>query len=150
MRLIPPAWTLGIAIAQHGLVRATGGRRDYRGRRILAAGLGLGALALYGTVGSQFSMARTTIDPRTPHRTTSLVTSGVFAHSRNPIYVADALILASYAAWLGRPLALLGIPTLAAALQPQIRAEESALGKRFGSEYATYLERVPRWLGPRG
>ncbi|HSN12704.1 MAG TPA: isoprenylcysteine carboxylmethyltransferase family protein [Propionibacteriaceae bacterium] len=149
MRLIPPAWTLGIAVVQRQLVRVTGGRRDYRGRRALAIGLGLGAAALYGAVGTQFGAAGTTIDPRTPHRTTSLVTSGVFAHSRNPIYVADALILAAYAAWLGRPVALLGIPALAAALHPQILAEEAALGHRFGSEYEAYLTRVPRWVGPR-
>ncbi|HET7723161.1 MAG TPA: isoprenylcysteine carboxylmethyltransferase family protein [Propionibacteriaceae bacterium] len=150
MRPIPPAWTLAIAIAQRQLVRATGGRRDYPGRRALTIGLGLGAAALYGAVGSQFQAARTTIDPRAPHRTTSLVTSGVFARSRNPIYVADALILAACAAWLGRPMALLGIPALAAALHPQIRAEETALAERFGSEYEAYLARVPRWVGPRG
>ncbi|MBI4900981.1 MAG: isoprenylcysteine carboxylmethyltransferase family protein, partial [Actinobacteria bacterium] len=135
---------------QRQLVRATGGSRDYPGRRLLAAGLGLGALVLYGAVGSQFRAVRTTIDPRVPHETTSLVTSGVFAYSRNPIYVADALILAAYGAWLGRPVALLGIPALAAALHPQIRAEERALEERFGSEYESYLARVPRWLGPRG
>ncbi|MHB1008560.1 MAG: methyltransferase family protein [Propionibacteriaceae bacterium] len=149
MRLIPPAWTLGIAIAQRQVVHATGGPRHYPGRRAVAIGLGLGAAALYGAVASQFSAVRTTIDPRIPHRTTSLVTSGVFARSRNPIYAADALILAAYAAWLGRPLALLGVPALAAALHPQIRAEEAALGERFGSEYEAYLARVPRWVGPR-
>jgi protein-S-isoprenylcysteine O-methyltransferase Ste14 len=150
VRIIPPAWTLSIAVAQRQLVRSTGGSRDYPGRRLLAAGLGLGAAALYAAVGSQFRAVRTTIDPRAPHRTTSLVTSGVFAHSRNPIYLADALILAAYAAWLGRPVALLGVPALAAVLHPQIRAEERALEGRFGSEYESYFARVPRWLGPRG
>lgn len=150
MRLIPPAWTLGIAGAQRTLVHVTGGPRDYPGRRVLTIGLGLGAAALYAAVGKQFSDARTTIDPRAPHRTTSLVTSGVFARSRNPIYVADALILAAHAAWLGNPLALLGIPALVAALHPQIRAEESALTARFGNEYGAYVAHVPRWVGPRG
>ena len=150
MRLIPPAWTLGIAGAQRALVHVTGGPRHYPGRRVLVLGLGVSAAALYGAVGGQFGKARTTIDPRAPHRTTSLVTSGVFARSRNPIYVADALILAAYAAWLGRPVALLGIPALAAALHPQIRAEEQALTKRFGREYEAYVAHVPRWIGPRG
>lgn len=148
MRLIPPAWTLAIAIAQRQLVRITGGRRHYPGRKALTIGLGLGAAVLYGAVGIQFGAARTTIDPRDPHRTTTLVTSGVFARSRNPIYVADTLILAACAAWLGRPVALLGIPVLAAALHPQIRAEEAALRERFGAEYEAYSAQVPRWVGP--
>jgi len=110
----------------------------------------LTAAALYAAVGWKFTRARTTIDPTQPHRTTSLVTSGVFERSRNPIYVADALLLASHAAWLGRPLALVGVPALLLALHPQIRAEERALSERFGGEYAAYVARVPRWLGPLG
>jgi len=149
MRPIPPAWTLGLAVAQRGLVHATGGARDYPHRRALAVGLGLSAATLYATVGWQFTKARTTIDPRAPHRTTSLVTSGVFSGSRNPIYVADALILAAHAAWLGRPAALLGVPALVAALHPQILAEEKALRSRFGSEYDAYIAHVPRWIGLR-
>jgi protein-S-isoprenylcysteine O-methyltransferase Ste14 len=150
MRPIPPLWTSVIAAGQRGLAQVTGGPRDYPGRRVLSVGLGLGAAALYAAVGWKFTKAGTTIDPRAPHTSTALVTSGVFARSRNPIYVADALILASHAAWLGRPLALLGIPALIAALHPQIRAEETALQERFGREYESYVARVPRWVGPRG
>ena len=149
MRLIPPAWTLGLAMAQRALVQATGGPRHSPGRRLVAVGLSVGAMALYGAVGAQFAKVRTTIDPLAPHKTTSLVTSGVFARSRNPIYVADALLLTAHAVWLGRPLALLGVPALAAVLHPQIRAEEMALTTRFGREYESYLARVPRWVGPR-
>jgi len=150
VRPIPPLWTSVIAAGQRALVQSTGGPRDYPGRRVLAVGLGLSAAALYGAVGWQFTKARTTIDPRAPHRVTTLVTSGAFSRSRNPIYIADALILASHAAWLGRPVALLGIPALVAALHPQIRAEETALQERFGQEYDAYVARVPRWVGLRG
>jgi protein-S-isoprenylcysteine O-methyltransferase Ste14 len=73
----------------------------------------------------------------------------LYSRSRNPIYIADALVLAAHAAWLGQPLALLGIPALGAALHPQIRAEEEALVARFGAEYDTYVAHVPRWFGPR-
>jgi len=150
VRPIPPLWTSVIAAGQRGLVHVTGGPRDYPGRRVLAVGLGVGAAGLYAAVGWKFTKAGTTIDPSAPHKTKALVTSGVFGRSRNPIYVADALILASHAAWLGRPVALLGIPALVAALHPQIRAEETALQERFGHEYDAYVARVPRWVGPRG
>lgn len=149
MRLLPPVWTALIAGAQRGLAATAGGPRDYAGRRELTAALTLGAGALYAAVGWQFWRARTTIDPRDPARTTALVTEGVFAGSRNPIYVADALLLVAHAAWLGRPLTLLGVPALVAALEPQVLAEEAALAERFGEDYRAYRARVPRWVGPR-
>ncbi len=97
----------------------------------------------------QFTRARTTFDPVNPSRASALVTTGLFGVSRNPIYIADALLLTAHAAWLGRPIALLGIPALAAVLQPQIAAEEKALRERFGAEYEAYVAKVPRWVGPR-
>ncbi len=150
MRLIPPAWTALIAAGQRGLVHVAGGPRDYPGRRPLTLGLAVAGVGLMGTGAWQFWRARTTIDPRVPHEASTLVSTGVFGVSRNPIYIADALLLAAHAAWLGRAWALLGIPALVAALHPQIRAEEAALTRRFGSEYEAYVARVPRWIGPRG
>jgi protein-S-isoprenylcysteine O-methyltransferase Ste14 len=150
MRLIPPAWTALIAAGTRGLVHVAGGPRDYPGRRVLTAGLAVAGVGLMGTGAWQFRRARTTIDPRSPHRASTLVSTGVFGASRNPIYIADCLLLAAHAAWLGRPWALLGIPALVAVLHPQIRAEEEALTERFGSEYASYVARVPRWIGAPG
>lgn len=149
MRLIPPAWALGIGLGQRGLATAVG-RHDYPGRRVLSATLGVVGVGVMATAVWQFWRARTTFDPVAPHRATSLVTNGLYSRSRNPIYIGDALVLVAHAAWLGQPLALLGLPALAAALHPQIRAEEAALKHRFGAEYDAYLAHVPRWLGPRG
>lgn len=150
MRLIPPAWTAVIAVGQRALVQVTGGPRDYPGRRALTATLGAAGAGLMATSIWQFYRARTTFDPIAPHRASALISTGLYSRSRNPIYIADALLLAAHAAWLGRPLALAGIPALIAALQPQIVAEEKALTERFGSEYASYVANVPRWVGPRG
>lgn len=150
MRPIPPLLTSFIAAGQRGLVHATGGPRDYPGRRALTATLGIAGVGVMATAVRQFWRARTTFDPVAPHRASSLVTTGLYSRSRNPIYIADALVLAAHAAWLGRPLALLGIPALVGALHPQIRAEETALQERFGPAYEAYVARIPRWVGPRG
>ncbi len=75
-----------------------------------------------------------------------LVTSGVFAYSRNPIYVAFLL-----------PLMALGYFSLAAAAGAialylvsmtylVIKAEERCLSRSFGDDYTAYRARVPRWL----
>lgn len=148
MRLIPPAWAFAIGVGQRALAAAAG-RHDYPGRRMLSVTLGAASAGVMVTAVWQFYRARTTFDPISPHRASSLVATGLYSHSRNPIYIADALALAAHAAWLGQPLALLGIPALVAVLQPQIIAEEAALRDRFGSEYASYLARVPRWVGPQ-
>jgi protein-S-isoprenylcysteine O-methyltransferase Ste14 len=150
VRPIPPLWTSFIAAGQRGLVHATGGPRDYPGRRALTATLGIVGAGVMATAVWQFWQARTTIDPLAPQTTSALVTTGLYSRSRNPIYIADALVLAAHAAWLGRPLALLGIPALVGALHPQIRAEETALQERFGPAYEAYVARIPRWVGPRG
>lgn len=148
MRLIPPAWTFAIGVGQRTLAAAAG-RHDYPGRRAVSVTLGMASAGVMATAIWQFYRARTTFDPISPHRASALVTTGVYSHSRNPIYIADALALAAHAAWLGQPLALLGIPALVAVLQSQIIAEEAALRERFGSEYASYVSHVPRWVGPQ-
>ena len=148
MRLIPPAWTFAIGVGQRALAAAAG-RHDYPGRRALSATLGVASATVLVTAIWQFYRARTTFDPISPHRASALVTTGLYSHSRNPIYIADALALAAHAAWLGQPLALLGVPALVAVLQPQIVAEEAALRDRFGREYMSYADHVPRWVGPQ-
>ncbi|WP_107851662.1 methyltransferase family protein [Oceanimonas marisflavi] len=91
--------------------------------------------------------AETTLLPFAPERTRRLVTTGVFARSRNPIYLGDALWLLAWALWLQSWPALLG-PVLFVAYmnRVQISAEERALALRFGPAYADYCTRVRRWL----
>ena len=75
-----------------------------------------------------------------------LVRQGLFARSRNPIFLGMRLNLA------GLFLALPNAATLAffllgeALIQVQVRLEESHLGMTFGDDYADYRRSVPRWL----
>lgn len=103
------------------------------------------AVCLAGVVA--FRRARTTVNPLTPERTTALVDRGVYAWTRNPMYVGMTLILAGLA---------LGLANAAAAIVPagfaffidrfQIVPEERALSAQFGSAFDTYRARVRRWL----
>jgi len=76
----------------------------------------------------------------------ALVTTGVFALTRNPIYVAFVLVL------LGQFLAFpnwILLAYLAAGIwliRRQILREEAFLHERYGREYAEYCKRVRRWL----
>ena len=98
----------------------------------------------------QFRRADTTVNPHKPETTTTLVTSGVYAWTRNPMYLGLAMLLLGWAIKLGTlsPLvaALLFIPLIQ---RIQIRPEEHALRMRFGKDYQQYCHRVNRWLGRR-
>lgn len=106
------------------------------------------ALALMLAAVWRMARVRTTVDPFRPERASRLVTGGVFAHSRNPIYIGDVLLLAAWALWLGNVVAA-PLPALFVLWmgQLQIPAEEAALRARFGADYERYCARVRRWVG---
>ncbi|MDE2041611.1 MAG: isoprenylcysteine carboxylmethyltransferase family protein [Alphaproteobacteria bacterium] len=94
-----------------------------------------------------FRRARTTINPMQIERTSSLVTSGPYAFSRNPMYLGLLIILAGVVIANG---ALSGVivPFLFAAIvtQYQIKPEEAVMREKFGTEFDNYAHRVRRWL----
>lgn len=104
----------------------------------------LGAALMLVSV-AQMTRARTTVMPRnTPAK---LVTGGVFALSRNPIYLADVLILSGlmliWHAVLAAPLIAV---FMAVITRRFIRGEEAAIAAAHGTEYAAYCARTRRWL----
>jgi protein-S-isoprenylcysteine O-methyltransferase Ste14 len=93
----------------------------------------------------RFRSAGTTIEPQ--GRPGVLVEDGVFALTRNPMYLAGAVILAGVAVLLGAATPPVLVPLyLAASARWFIRAEERVLEERFGDLYLGYRRRVRRWL----
>jgi protein-S-isoprenylcysteine O-methyltransferase Ste14 len=94
-----------------------------------------------------FWRAKTTINPTRPAATSSLVTSGAFRFTRNPMYLSLLLYLFAWAAYLSNLLALLFVPVYVLYINEfQIKPEERVLSSLFGPEYAAYKGRVRRWL----
>lgn len=164
-----------LATAEHGMKPISGGLRlaavdasswiswgCYAAGLILAAGpamkhefdgAGAGAYVLAGSIAVFFVLAaaiqrhmRLSLLAHTFGVPAQLVTGGVFRYSRNPIYVAFLI-----------PVATLGYFSIAAALVSAIlyvlsmtvfviRHEESVLERKFGAEYTAYKASVPRWL----
>ncbi|UCE31869.1 MAG: isoprenylcysteine carboxylmethyltransferase family protein, partial [Burkholderiales bacterium] len=94
-----------------------------------------------------FRRARTTVDPRTPERARSVVRSGVFRVSRNPMYLGLALGLTGVAAWFATVPGLLLVPLFCLYItQFQIKPEERILLASFGQQYAAYMAQVRRWV----
>ena len=94
-----------------------------------------------------FRKAKTTVNPLQPQSATSLVVSGVFSLSRNPMYVGVAFILLAWSMYLGSSWALLGVVGFVIFInQFQIVPEERAMLALFGEEFVSYSKKVRRWL----
>ena len=75
-----------------------------------------------------------------------LVTSGIFQYSRNPIYVAFFIPLASLTI-LSPAAAIASISLYVLAMNLTIiRKEERELLAAFGDEFSNYLTKAPRWV----
>jgi protein-S-isoprenylcysteine O-methyltransferase Ste14 len=97
------------------------------GLLLVIASLLLALLALF-----YFLRAKTQVEPWQP--TTVILQSGIFAYSRNPIYLAFCI------ATLGSGLLVYLLQRLV------INREESYLEQKFGEDYLSYKRRVRRWL----
>lgn len=109
---------------------------------VFAAGF---AIAVAGVI--SFRLAKTTVNPLKPETTTSLVTSGIFGVTRNPMYLGLILALVAWAVYLASPVTLIG-PVLfwLYITRFQIIPEERAMAKLFGSGYTDYTAKVRRWF----
>ena len=115
----------------------------------LLAGLGLVTIivALLIDVAAMREMhkAKTTVLPH--QRSDHLVTSGVFRFSRNPIYVANVILLAGLGILLGNLWLLILAPVDGFATQKlAIEREEAHLEARFGKTYRDYKKKISRWV----
>ena len=95
----------------------------------------------------QFRKANTTVDPRFPDKSSSLVCTGIFRFSRNPIYLGFLLILIGWAIQLAHFLPFLPIPLFVVYMNYfQIIPEERSMQSNFGSDYQRYKAKVRRWF----
>jgi protein-S-isoprenylcysteine O-methyltransferase Ste14 len=94
-----------------------------------------------------FRRARTTVNPLKPDTASSLVTTGVYRFTRNPMYVGLLLTLLACTAFLPSLLSLVFVAIYVVYISRfQIEPEERALSSLFGDEYAAYKQRVRRWI----
>ena len=100
---------------------------------------GIGVLAFFGN--------RTTINPLRPERAGSLVVSGFYRISRNPMYLGMAILLTGWSLYLGTLAVAIVVPAFVWLLtEIQIKPEEAALESVFGEAYQSYKARVRRWI----
>lgn len=139
----PPVWLAGfmaVAWVLGQLGAPLRGALVWPGVALIAAGV---VLIVWAAV--EFRRARTTIVPR--EEPSALVERGPFRFSRNPIYLADLVILAGWVMVTGQPAGLVLVPVLGAILARRfIEPEEAMLERHLGAPFRAYRARVRRWL----
>ncbi|SEW01087.1 Phospholipid methyltransferase [Cognatiyoonia koreensis] len=115
-------------------------RIGWGGELLIAAGLFTMSAAIVELVRN-----RTTVIPHQDADT--LVQSGIFAFSRNPIYVGDTLVLAGLAIIWGAPLALFLVPLFVWIIRQRfVLPEEQRLHAKFGQAFDDYCDMTRRWI----
>jgi protein-S-isoprenylcysteine O-methyltransferase Ste14 len=121
------SWPIPLALRGGGLL-------------LLVVGFIPGLPALRGMV-----RAGTSPNPRTVP--SALVTAGIYRYTRNPMYLGMLLLYSGGALLAGSVGALLLLPVAAVILDRWVVVrEERHLAEVFGTAYAEYRVRVPRWL----
>jgi protein-S-isoprenylcysteine O-methyltransferase Ste14 len=148
LRIPPVILTLAFGAAMWLLARFTPSlgfnfqRSGWIALLLVAAGIFVIVLGI-----AEFNRASTTVNPTQPESSSSVVTSGIYRWSRNPMYAGFLLILAGWAVQLASIAAVALLPAFVLYMNRyQIKPEERALTGRFGAEYLTYRQRVRRWL----
>ncbi len=118
----PGSWFIG------GAIMLAGGAID-----LLAAGL--------------FRSKGTTVNPIKVENATKLVTTGLFALSRNPMYLGMAMFLLGLGIGLGTHVTPVVVVAFVIWMNTsQIAREEKAMEDLFGEEYRAYRAKVRRWI----
>ncbi len=104
-----------------------------------------GSVALFARSAREFRKFGTPLPSSRP--STTVVRTGPYRFSRNPIYLSFTLLQVGIALWAGNGwLLVLLIPTLALISGGVIDREEQYLTEKFGEDYLRYRRSVRRWL----
>lgn len=103
------------------------------------------SIALAGV--SAFRTHSTTVNPTTPQMSSTVVKTGIYRFTRNPMYLGFSLILIGQAIYLSNAASVLGIPIFITYINIfQIKPEERFLTDKFGEKFSEYMQSVPRWI----
>ncbi|MBY8974670.1 isoprenylcysteine carboxylmethyltransferase family protein [Rhodobacteraceae bacterium NNCM2] len=139
---MPPVWLVGFMALASLIADWFPGwiTLVWPGRVLIGLGL---VLAVWSAIA--FRQARTTIVPR--ERPSALVEGGPYVFSRNPIYLADLMILTGWCIGYGLLVTVILVAIYWWVLEQRfILPEEEVLRRDLGPPYMAYKKRVGRWI----
>lgn len=146
---VPP---LLVVLATAGLMWlvariAPGFAFEFSARDIFLIGFILAGIAISALGFFSFKRAGTTVNPMKPDSSSTLVDTGIYKLTRNPMYLGFLLVLIAWAIFLANWLSFLLLPLFILYMNRfQIEPEERALASIFGKEFADYQMKVRRWI----
>ncbi|HLT92892.1 MAG TPA: isoprenylcysteine carboxylmethyltransferase family protein [Woeseiaceae bacterium] len=145
-KLLPPVYLLLCILLAVGLHRyapvATAIPRPWS---FLGVGMVVLGLLMVVLPAAMFKARGTAIKPF--DESTALIEDGLYAFSRNPIYLGMIVLVLGVAVWLGSATPFVAPVLLWAILRFRfIPVEEAMLERTFGERYRAYKARVRRWL----
>ena len=147
LKVPPPIVALLAAVAMWGLSLVSPASSVPSFRIGVALALAVVAVAFSISGAAAFRRAKTTKNPMKPQAASTLVVTGVYKLTRNPMYVGLSVLLFAWAVFLWSVWVLLGpVVFVAYVSRFQIAPEERVLADLFGNEYSAYKTRVRRWL----
>lgn len=94
-----------------------------------------------------FRLHKTTVNPLSPEKASTLVTTGIFQITRNPMYLGFTVALLGWGLFLWHLIAMILVIFFWMYLNfVQIPLEEKALNRLFGEVFTQYCKNVRRWL----
>lgn len=144
VRFPPPLLYLGLLLGGPLIERLTGMPPAGLPWKIGIA-VGLGGLAMILAAQMRFRAAGENPVPWTP--TGSIIDSGIYSVTRNPMYLGMTVALFGFGVALDSIVALVFVPLAVIIIDRQVIAREEAyLTRTLGRAYVDYCRRVPRWL----
>ena len=146
VRIIPPLYFLAALAAMVFFDRVVPGMRFIRMPATLAGVMPL-VIGLGLVVTTVTSLRRHHTAVRPSKEPSTLVTTGTFGVSRNPVYLGMVMMLLGAAILLGSITPFCVVAVFAWWIHTRFVAyEESVLLARFGDEYRQYQSTVRRWV----
>lgn len=95
----------------------------------------------------EFRRHQTTVNPHTPNNASTVVDTGIFKYTRNPMYLGLVVLLIGALFYWSSLASLWVIVAFISYLNRfQISAEERILSEKYGTQYTDYLTKVRRWI----
>lgn len=142
---LPPLWLLLFLALNWAVARVLPGAVNWTLLSVLSWGFIAVGLVLIAWSAWWFWHHKTPIEPH--HAPKSLIIEGPYRLSRNPIYLAMAIILGGSILGRGQVICLVLLPIFVVILNRRfIVAEEAGLRAAFGAQAETYLQKTRRWV----